>query len=198
MVPAELREKLIQELTMRTPTGSTARAGPLLEFGLLWLYTETSRIRPTPWSARAVLRRGFTGSNRELLRSCLVCAPLARDILSACFELEAQERSECWRDLPDDQFAPTQALRELNNFLAKKPRSAAPYYPTECPAAPDAAWQFASFGPVLEATRSCDGFRQDARHELRRLRNTLSHGHYVNWHEVATIRRLKRELDLVE
>jgi hypothetical protein len=167
----------------------------LISEGLLWLCPGSALLRPTPWAARALLLRGCAGPARFLLRNCLVCAPLTRDILAACFELEAQERALCCVALPPDDRVSEKTHFDYNQFLAGENESVSPHYPEDCPAQPDSAWCFASFGEILQNTRCPGGsYRHGLRHRLRQLRNTLSHGHYVCWEAVQTVCHLRSEL----
>jgi hypothetical protein len=62
-----------------------------------------------------------------------------------------------------------------------------PHYPAECPATPDDAWAFASFGAYLAGT-TVPREQRSMLDALRALRNTFAHGHYVSW---ASVRRLQ-------
>jgi hypothetical protein len=171
----------------------------LLDKGLLWFGPGSGLLRPTPWAARALLLGQCPEPARYVLRSCLVCAPLAREILIACFDLEAQERALCCLHLPPNNHASAQAQDGFNGFCNGNADSVAPHYPAACPARPHSVWCFAGFGEILQNARCPgDSYRHRLRHMLRRLRNTLSHGHYLGWQAVQTIYRLKSDLELRE
>lgn len=167
----------------------------LIGDGLIWHCPGNALLSPTPWTARSLLLQGSTGPARFLLRNCLICAPLARDILAACFELEAQERTLCCASLPPDDSVSEKTQIDFESFMAGDSDSVAPHYPKDSPARPDSIWCFASFGEILQhAKRPGDSYRHRRRHDLRQLRNTLSHGHYVCWQAVQTLYRLRSEL----
>jgi hypothetical protein len=149
----------------------------LTRAGVLWKPLGCSEARPTPWIARAMLLDGSANGAECLLRNCLVPASLSRDLLTKCFELEAQERAVYWGTRvilsPLDEV---QAAYDA--FAAGKPNTAARFYPQCCPVKPQ-PWDFASMGQFFFGL-SPDG-ATSARTSVRDIRNALSHGHYVSW-----------------
>ena len=164
----------------RTPRDPSAfpPSGELETSGIFWRPAGKPLPRPTPWWARAILCQGRAGTLRYLLRSCLVCAPIAREILLRCFDLEALDRASC---TPRPQAnADAELIWKLESFRRAHPDSESRHYPILCPAAPCEPTDFASYGAIL-ASLPLDSARDPARHRLRRLRNTVAHGHYVSW-----------------
>lgn len=169
----------------------------LRQSGLVWLTPGSFTPEPSPWFARALLYRGIQGAIRYYLRGRLICAPLARQILSACFDLEAQERARCYDVLPPETAARQETRDSYDAFLKDDPNSEAALYPRDCPAWPDSVWHFASWGEIIERVRpSTGGGRTHVRHQLRTLRNALSHGHYVSWRMVQRLRVIQQDLAL--
>jgi hypothetical protein len=139
------------------------------------------------------LTRRLAGEAAYLLRGCRVCAPLAKELLSRCFDLEARERVLCLAErgsagLPDE-------IRErYENFIRGEERSEYLFYPRGCPAAPADPWDFATYGEllyILKPVRKHDLHQID----LRNLRNALAHGHYAGWHAVTMLRRIEQQAD---
>lgn len=166
--------------------------------GIAWRSAGSRTPAPTPWLARALLLRGVQGPTRNLLRSCLICAPLARQILSCCFDLEAHERAVCSADLPPESTVNCDTAENFERFSCNSSHSEAEFYPAASPARPWEAWHFASWGEIIEKARSATGgLRTSARHDLRTLRNALSHGHYVSWKMLHRLRNIQNELGFV-
>lgn len=135
---------------------------------------------PAPWIARALLLEGVTTAARRALRAELICRPLVERLLNACFELEASLRM-CIGDRSDaceDAQARAAHERYTNQTVHSLERD---LYPPEHPAPPRDVWDFVSLGTLLYVI----GERAP---ELLVLRNSLSHGHYVNWHAVSLLR----------
>jgi hypothetical protein len=186
-------------LLVQPDTSSRAladRAADLLDLGLLWQPPGDRLLRPTPWLARALLLRREAEDVGYLLRGCLVCNPLARELFGRCFDLETRARALAVGEWRGDPLPPAPSLiqERFDAFMAADPRSEYCYYPSGCPAAPADAWPFATFGEVLHLlrpTRLHEAFQND----LRNLRNALAHGHYVNWHAVTLVRRIEAVAD---
>lgn len=164
-------------------------AAELLSRGVLWKPAGESLARPVPWMARALLLHQEAEDARFLLRGCLVCAPLAKELLSRCFDLEARERIICWAER-GDTVLPSNIQDRFRTFMEGDPRSEYLFYPVGCPAAPADVWPFATYGELLYLLKPA---RQHDQHQidLRNLRNALVHGHYVSWHAVTMLRRIE-------
>lgn len=197
--PLEIQQRFEQSLGPSKGSGNQQHASrrfqtELAAAGLLWA-PDNGPFRTTPWAARGLLRLGRCSHVRGHLRNSLVCAPLAREILFACFDMEAWERSSCSTLLPEERFAPEEARNSLKRFQHGDPSSEYIYYPPGCPAEPRTAWCFSTFGDILKSARlDGDQNRRHWQHELRCLRNTLSHGHYVCWKTVTVLKEMQREL----
>lgn len=161
--------------------------------GLLWKPSGDGPWRPVPWLARALLLGKAVTGGEDLLRGCLVCAPLAKEILNRCFDLEARARA-LLGPASAGRRAPEEIRDRLGRFEGGDESTEYPLYPRGCPAAPTDAWGFATFGELLF---NLELPRRQYPHfyDLRDLRNSLSHGHYVSWHAVATLRRIERDLE---
>src|SRR5262249_5164155 len=129
-LPAEtqalLRDYADQAALRRRPRSwERDAAGRLLEAGALWRPPGEARARP---AARALLLEKACPEARYLLRGCLVCAPLAKEVLSRCFDLEAQERAVCWAargDVP----VPAVLRDRLSSFETGDRLGEAAFYP---------------------------------------------------------------------
>ena len=157
---------------------TTPSRGELEALGFFWRPAGELLSRPAPWWARAILHQNRAVTLRYLLRSCLVCAPIAREILLRCFDLEALDRASHPPQTQSSHDAET--LRRFDSFLRGDPNSEVRHYPRGCPAKPIEITDFATYGAIItNAPR--DPFRHNARHRLRKLRNSVVHGHYVSW-----------------
>lgn len=156
--------------------------------GLLWSPFGRERWRVVPWTARALLLDDIAGESALLLRSQLTCAPLAREILGRCLELEARERAKLARQIGASR-PPPDAVARLESFQRPEARGDALFYPRSSPARPRDAWAFAEFGAFVETAERAGAPRRQVSelHALRLLRNGLAHGHYAGW---VAVRRL--------
>lgn len=144
--------------------------------------------RPAAWAARALLVEGHAAAGHEALRRALVCAPLTREILGRCIELEAAVRARLpvtGAVRPDTELG---AARYLAAGTAERA-----HYPDGCPGMPRSPWSFASLGEFIAAA-PLDATRRGVLHDLRGLRNHLAHGHYASWQAVRSLRRLEAVL----
>ncbi len=163
----------------------------LLLGGVLWRPPGESWAQPVPWLARAYLRADPNSPARVLLRSCLICKPLAQEIFSRCLSLEAHERTA---RLATVTLSPTEeTISRFRNFELAEPMSEVRFYPAECPATPRDAWAFASFGEMLKKVIG-DRRRAPELYELRDIRNAIAHGHYPSWRMVTTLRTIGQQL----
>jgi hypothetical protein len=155
--------------------------------GLFWRPVGEPRPRPTPWWSRAVLCEGYSGPLRYLFRSCLVCAPIAREVLVRCFDLEAGDRAYCspYQGASDNP----EPERRYEEFLRGYQGSEAQFYPRCCPAVPRCASDFATYGNIL-ACLPAGLPRRSERHRLRLVRNTVAHGHYISWGILTELKRV--------
>jgi len=157
----------------------------LESIGLLWRPLGEKRLRPTPWVARAVLGGNWSISGRMLLKRSLVCVPLAQVILASLFTFEANLRTVLW-NRQSDLMPTNDAEGRFRSFQVRQNGPSA-RYSSECPAIPDDARHFLSFGELL----TLHGMnRQNATHcvELVDLRNDLAHGQYVTWKDLQRLR----------
>lgn len=189
-LPAGLQKQAIETVQqMVRPQVRTTFTG-LLECGAFWKPPGERGPRPTPWLARALLRLNLASEAAFLLRSCLVCAPLAREVLGRCFDLEARERAIGFANrgsLPP----PQDAVERFRKFNERQADSGAEFYPADCPARPSDPWGFTVFGEFLHSL-PFDRERRDFTNGLRTLRNALAHGHYISWAVLVALRKLDR------
>jgi len=136
--------------------------------------------RAAPWIARALLLDGVPAALQRVLRAELNCRPLVGQLLNSCLELEARLRFQIgeWGDRCDDDTAHAALARFTDPHSHSLERS---LYPKAHPAPPQDVWDFISLGSLL---RILDMHAP----ELLILRNSLSHGHYANWHAVTLLR----------
>lgn len=163
-------------------------ASELGDAGLLWSPYGSERWRVVPWVARASLLTDGSVESTMLLRSQLICAPLARELLGRCLDLEARERAKLTRQI-GSYLPPAEAVARLASFQRRDTQGDAPLYPRCSPARPRDAWAFAEFGGFIEAAERAGAARRHVSelHSLRLLRNALAHGHFAGW---AALRRL--------
>lgn len=168
------------------PKGSLG--SELERLGLWWRPIHTDRLRPSPWAARAALLGSPNGLLRPWLRSCLACAPLAREIMNRCSDMESLERSRLARDLRS--ASPKQETHQLYDRYKEPGDFLQRTYPPLSPARPHDVWDFASYGEILIKTQMGRGYRED----LRQLRNTLAHGHPPTWFLIQRLRTVERQV----
>ncbi len=146
------------------------------------------------WAARAVLLAQREHAASDHLRWAMSCQPLAQQMLSRCFVLEARHRVECYRDMPGTDLADDQSHRDYQKISTEELRESTRLLPLECPATVRNVWQAASFGVILDRTRIERGMRHHDRHSIRTLRNRLAHGHYPSWRMLTRLRGLLARL----
>lgn len=161
---------------------------------LYWRPLGTSQARPVPWIARALLLEGSALPARPLLRSCLVCGPLLRECVMRCLDLEAQVRAIHHRDRasngPEDDDRAARAFEAFQSGIGSFDHQ---FYPAGCPATPPDVWAFAEFGRFIHGLR-VTRTRGSVLHELRQLRNSLAHGHYVSYRSLELLASIERQL----
>ena len=172
-------------------SGSMADVKPLLEWGLLWALPGQPSAMPVPWTARAMLCRNPRHVHRWLLRSSLVCMPLATELLSLCQTLEQHVKSrmsstgEVFPEPPEEIVDTWQRLCDGRDETTR--------YPDNHPAPPtllDDVWTFASLGQFLHINMHLGRPPSTTEQSLNRLRNTLAHGHFAGWHQVNIMKRI--------
>lgn len=165
--------------------------------GILWSPFGRDRLRIVPWVARAVLMEDPRHTCAQMLRSHIWCAPLARELLGRCLELEARERAKLSWALGNTS-PPTEAVARLAAFERADVDSDTVLYPICSPVRPTDAWAFAEFGTFIEAavrSKIPDLPRRDL-HALRHLRNALAHGHYASWSALKRLLEIERRLGI--
>lgn len=185
----ELRSAVLAYLRASPKDPTQARVRRELEQQrALWSPSGVTRV--VPWIARAILLADPTPLLRAQLRWGLVCAPLRRDLLALCLELEGAARATHARDVGDP---PESARDDWDTFRARRPGSDARFYPAESPATPEGPLAFAELGAFLTALRAGPA-RATMLHRLRLLRNYLAHGHYISWACVKEISEIVQSL----
>jgi hypothetical protein len=189
----EMQEYLDHSVCGAKPRAMLAQVATRLERrGYLWRPPGGDAVVPVPWVARALLRTDAVPAGTFHLRGCLVCVPLAHELLARCFDLEARERAALWAGR-GGRSAPEVATERWRRF--QMPGSfEAGLYPPLCPAVPDDAWPFATFGEFLTALVPARDPRRDACYRLLNLRNHLAHGHYAGWAVVLALRAVEEQL----
>lgn len=186
-----------EELVRVTAALGTAR--------LCWRPLGVGHARPAPWVARALIRKGgLSPQAKAQLRACLTCAPLAREILSRCLDLESYLRARHAADLRPGVAAEGQA--DFDSFWGKGAptgRGTGPvaqgafdrqHYPDGAAAAQalDAS-AFLTMGGFLSGV-SVSGTRRAQMHNVRMLRNSVAHCHYVSWASLRMLASLESQL----
>lgn len=154
---------------------------------VLWRPIGSKRQELLPWVSRALLMLPDLPDQAVwALRHNLVCTPLASEIIAHCLRSEAYIRTQLHgrgsrSDLPPHVEESMDRVRNgVDDFVA---------YPSAYPMPPirdQDIWAFAPLGDTLNACPRAavsDLFR----HTLR-LRNAMSHGHYVTWRHVMHAR----------
>jgi hypothetical protein len=157
--------------------------------GLVWRPPEFDRLLPVPWLARALLNEKEILASIFHLRGCLVCAPLAHELLSRCFDLETYERAGLYA-ARGHRAPPEPAVKRWEDYHQSV---SAELYPHACPGQPDGPWPLATFGEFLKVMADGEP-RRDAWYRLLHLRNHLAHGHYVSWGAVCLLREVEEQL----
>jgi hypothetical protein len=173
-----------------TGSPATAEDRELEATGTFWRPPGESRSRPAPWFARALLSQGDQGAANPLLRSSMVCAPLAREILGRCLALEGVERSRGLVTLRGSA-APDFASERFVRFQEGVRGFGAEFYPPRIPCRPRDPWHFVTLGELTSMLPRETG-RGPGREDLRNLRNAIAHGHWVGWHAVQVLKGLER------
>lgn len=181
-------DDLVGALSRNEPLEARRLASELETKGLLWSPFGIGRFRIVPWAARALLVRREARVAVDFLRSQVMCAPFARELLGRCLELEARERAKLSSGI-GASAAPADAIGRLAAFERGDAEGDSGLYPRCSPVRPADAWAFAEFGAFIETAVRVNAPRLPRRdlHALRHLRNALAHGHYASW---ATLRRL--------
>ena len=160
---------------------------------LFWSPAEDDWPRPVPGVARAILRRNNTHPARPLLRSCLVCAPLARAVLDRCLSLEARVRSNsAIITLSPEQNSA--ANRDWLRFRSDELEVVSKLYPAGAPAKPLNAIEFTSFDEFLRLSPTLPRELRRTAGYLKQLRNALAHGHYVSWSALQFLWQIEEQL----
>lgn len=159
----------------------------LREAALLWQPSGLLGVRATPWAARgALLTRNVVGA--DALRHALTCAPLARELLARCVDLERHLRMA-----KPPSGAPAADTRSRAARYATDGTRERAHYTAAAMVVPGDPWSYATLGDYLAATQMREG-RREKLHALRELRNHVAHGHFVGWHAVRELRRLEAAL----
>jgi hypothetical protein len=177
----------------RRGQGREATLRELATAGLYWQPGGPSELMPAPWLARGLLLQRPDGPGVDFLRGCLVCTPLAQDLVAACLLMETRERGR----FPafEERDAGPEAKEHWDRFQHGRSMTYR-LYPQGCPAAPGGPWSFASLGQVLRQVG--DDPRRDALYRLLELRNHLAHGHYVGWKAISELMDIRRLLSFTE
>lgn len=163
----------------------------LSEQGLLWRPPGHPSPVPVPWLSRALLNANNAHPRRWLLRNSLVCMPLANELLSICQAIEHHIKSNVAATAhqpeapPEDLVATWQRVREGEDETTLYPRN----HPAP-PTTPADVWTYASLGQFLRPESPLGRHPSATERSLNRLRNTLAHGHFAGWHQVAAMRRI--------
>lgn len=169
------------------------RADDLLQAGVIWKPDGSGWPQPVPWAARALLSSNAVPDAESLLRGCLICRPLAREIQGRCLDLESRERAVCW--VLKTRWAPhPEAVKRWQDYSTDPAHHARVFYPPDCPAEPADSWPFTTFGEFLHAT-SPNSLQWNVWHELRELRNGLAHNHYLCWRVLMRLIDIEARLD---
>lgn len=170
---------------LKAALGGYSARSELLSKGLraggLWKPPESLWLEIKPWVARAFLQDKRIPEASNLLKSNLVCAPLARFILQRCFDFEARLRAQLPIQvslLPDDN-----AQRYFEDFS----RTAAKFYPSHTHARPNLPSFFITLGQI-QRYLNIPKRKKEAVNLLADLRNAAAHGHYISW---ASLKALK-------
>jgi hypothetical protein len=193
-VDAPLRAALATWLGGLTSNRSSKHdyGAELFASGLLWNRLAGNDGTATPWASRALMQITKSPPAELLLRSSMICSPLAREILARCFELEVHARIRLSPAL-SALAAPPECEQRYTDFKSGRASFDSALYPAACPALPRDAWAFASFGEYLHGA-GVSSDKRDPHTRLRLLRNAIAHGHYVGWKAASEAVQLGRAL----
>lgn len=160
---------------------------------LLWRPPALNSLHVVPWASRSLLAHAALPRKYVWgMRHQLVCAPLAGEILSLCLKFESQILVRL-HGKRGTKTVSSEALNGQDRFKRGEDRFVV--YPAAFPARPvkpDDAWAFASLGENLNSSMLRSRSMYD---NTRLLRNTIAHGHYVNWRHVEWARQLLESFD---
>lgn len=159
-----------------------ALEGRLRSQGLLWRPPAQTQWTLVPAAARALLGSGnAAGASMPRLRAALTCNPIASELLGSCLALECRIRERHWGREWDGQWEAYSEARDQHRQFLQGQREFV-RYPADHPAAPDGSSPdtalFATLGEILANSKLP---KLSVEHEVRLLRNSLAHGHYVTW-----------------
>lgn len=186
---------LVVEASRRQPDPTRQRRArdELQRLGVLWLPPPGRKLEVRPWVSRALLREPTVSESVVwALRHNLVCLPLANEVIAHCLRAEAQIRTLLHGKAMEE--APPKSWDGLRRFTDGVDEFV--HYPRGYPLPPtrrEDVWAFASLGEVLWA---CDrGAVADLFKDTLRLRNALTHGHYVSWKHLMHAKRQANRFD---
>ena len=174
-----------RRLAVRSSDDLRASSG---ETDCVWVPPGAASPRWRPWYVRGALTVDASPEMRRTARSALNCLPIARDVFSRCLDLEARVRPAL---NPSGSLAPKTAA-DAEAFRTSSPKSPRCFYPGEDAPLPEADWEFASFGELLNAAPACRP--REALYSFLGLRNAVAHGHFAGWEMVRRYRGLRQEL----
>jgi hypothetical protein len=166
----------------------------LLELKAIWSPPSGNRLELLPWLSRALLLNiKLSDQLVWTLRQNLVCMPLATEVIAHCLRAEAQIRMQLHgRENPEG--IPSHASDAFQRFIDGKDDYI--LYPSGYPLPPNRPQDIWAFAPLGEMLIACPrGAVPDLFWQTLKLRNALSHGHYVTWKHVAMARHQLQRFD---
>lgn len=171
-------------------------AGELELKGMLWRPRHVPGWILPGWVARAIASQKAS-TDPWLLRRSLNCSSLAGEVVALCTGIELKIRQQHLRN--ETTEVPREAEAKLTDWYAGHDTeffaysSAVSLKPWKEGNAWNDAWAFADLGELERALRQSKSRRLsapmlNALGTLRRIRNSIAHGHPVSWNHVRQLR----------
>ncbi|WP_146758010.1 hypothetical protein [Paraburkholderia unamae] len=167
--------------------------------GMLWRPREVAGWILPGWVARSIApQKALT--DPWLLRRSLSCASLAGEIVALCTGLELKIRQQYLRNM-EISYVPKDAEEKLNEWVAGRGDEFVRYSSIislrcgENAGGWNDAWAFADLGELEYALQRSTSAKLSAPvlralNTLRRVRNSIAHGHPVCWNHVRELRSI--------
>jgi hypothetical protein len=167
--------------------------------GMLWRPRQVPGWILPGWVARAIAPQKAS-TDPWLLRRSLNCTTLAGEVVALCTGLELKIRQQHLRNMEVTDLPPYAEVK-LSDWYAGRDTefvqysSAVSLKPSKKGAAWNDAWAFTDLGDLENALRQSNSRGLSvpvlsALGTLRRIRNSVAHGHPVSWNHIRELRNV--------